>query len=194
MLPPLEKRTNAVQFNTEPNWSRLGGAPGLGADACNSGDFPVIRLSRMTDYGVVVMSQMNQHDGTMTAPELAQATGLPVPTVSKLLKQLAKAGLVESHRGVHGGYSMERDLDDINAMEIIEALDGPVALTDCVDGAEDMCNVQSLCPMRGGWDKVNQAVRKALTEVSLAELCPPRVFLEPGATSIARSTKKTVAR
>jgi FeS assembly SUF system regulator len=154
----------------------------------------VIRLSRMTDYGVVVMSQMSHHDGTMTAPELAQATGLPVPTVSKLLKQLAKSGLVESHRGVHGGYSMARDLDDINAMEIIEALDGPVALTDCVDGAEDLCNVQSLCPMRGGWDKVNRAVRKALTEVSLAELCPPRVFLDPLDPSIARPAKKRVAR
>jgi FeS assembly SUF system regulator len=154
----------------------------------------VIRLNRMTDYGVVVMSQMSQHGGMLTAPELAQATGLPMPTVSKLLKQLAKSGLVESHRGVHGGYSMARALEDINAMEIIEALDGPVALTDCVDGAEDMCNVQSLCPMRGGWDKVNKAVRKALTEVSLAELCPPRDFLDPLETATVRPNKKSAAR
>jgi len=185
-------RTNAVQFNTEPDWSSLGTAPGNGATACKSGVIPVIRLSRMTDYGVVVMSQMSQHDGTMTAPELAQATGLPVPTVSKLLKQLAKSGLVESHRGVHGGYSMTREIDDINAMEIIEALDGPVALTDCIDGAEDMCNVQSLCPMRGGWDKVNTAVRRALTEVTLAELCPPRDFLGP--VEGEGQNKKTAAR
>lgn len=150
----------------------------------------MIRLSRMTDYAVVVMSQIHQHPGTATAPALAQATGLPIPTVSKLLKQLAKAGLVESHRGVHGGYSMARDIEDINAMEIIEALDGPVALTSCVDGAEDMCNVQSLCPMRGGWDKVNTAVRQALTEVSLAELCPPRDFLDKA----QGRSKKTAAR
>jgi FeS assembly SUF system regulator len=150
----------------------------------------LIRLSRMTDYAVVVMSQMSQHPGTITAPELAQATGLPVPTVSKLLKQLAKSGLVVSHRGVHGGYSMVRELVDINAMEIIEALDGPVALTSCVEGAEDMCNVQSLCPMRGGWDKVNTAVRRALTEVTLAELCPPRDFLDP----VEGRNKKTAAR
>jgi len=148
----------------------------------------------MTDYGVVVMSQMSQHEGMMTAPELAQATSLPMPTVSKLLKQLAKSGLVESHRGVHGGYSMARALEDINAMEIIEALDGPVALTDCVDGAEDNCNVQSLCPMRGGWDKVNKAVRKALTEVSLAELCPPRDFLDPIGTAATRPVGKSAAR
>lgn len=150
----------------------------------------MIKLNRMTDYGVVVMSQMNQHPGTVTAPELAQATGLPIPTVSKLLKQLAKSGLIESHRGVHGGYSIVRDLEDINAMEIIEALDGPVALTDCVDGAEDMCNVQSLCPLRGGWDKVNAAVRKALTEVTLAELCPPRDFFNTITTPAAGPTKK----
>ena len=146
----------------------------------------------MTDYAVVVMSQIHQRPNTATAPELAQATGLPIPTVSKLLKQLAKAGLVESHRGVHGGYSMARDIEDINAMEIIEALDGPVALTACVDGAEDMCNVQSLCPMRGGWDKVNTAVRRALTEVTLAELCPPRDFLGPREGQ--GQNKKTAAR
>ena len=136
----------------------------------------MIRLSRMTDYGVVVMAQLNQNPGTTTAPELAQATGLPAPTVSKLLKQLARSGLVDSHRGVNGGYALTRDLEGITAMEIIEALDGPVALTACVEGAEDACNVESLCPMRGGWDKVNAAVRRALREVTLADLCPPRSF------------------
>jgi FeS assembly SUF system regulator len=148
----------------------------------------------MTDYAVVVMSQMSQHRGTMTAPELAQATGLPIPTVSKLLKQLAKSGLIVSHRGVHGGYSMERALEAINAMEIIEALDGPVALTACVEGAEDMCNVQSLCPMRGGWDKVNTAVRRALTEVTLADLSPARDFLGPVKGPVERQNKTTAAR
>ena len=72
---------------------------------------------------------------------------------------------------------MSRALEDITAMEIIEALDGPVALTDCVEGAEDACNVESLCPMRGGWDKVNTAIRRALQEVTLAELCPSRDYI-----------------
>ena len=173
-----------VQFKTVPFWSYFA-AGGLRLEETR-----VIRLSRMTDYAVVVMSQINQHPGSATAPELAQATGLPIPTVAKLLKQLAKSGLIESHRGVHGGYSMARDLEDINAMEIIEALDGPVALTACVEGAEDMCNVQSLCPMRGGWDKVNTAIRRALTEVTLAELCPPRDFLGP----VDGRSKKTAVR
>ena len=133
----------------------------------------------MTDYGVVVMSQLNQHaDRATTAPDLAQSTGLPAPTVAKLLKQLARGGLLESHRGVNGGYTLRRRLEDITAMEIIEVLDGPVALTACVEGAEDACNVESLCPMRGGWEKVNGAVRRALTEVTLAELCPPQDFAD----------------
>jgi FeS assembly SUF system regulator len=135
----------------------------------------------MTDYGVVVMSQLHQQPSMMTAPELAQATGLPAPTVSKLLKQLAKAGVLDSHRGVNGGYTLSRKLEDVTAMEIIEALDGPVALTACVEGADDACNVESLCPMKGGWDKVNAAVRNALCEVTLADLCPTQDYpaIEP---------------
>lgn len=137
----------------------------------------MIRLSRMTDYGIVVMSQMNRRRETVTtAVELAQATGLPVPSVSKLLKQLARAGLLASHRGVNGGYVLTRSLENITAADIIEALDGPVALTACVEGAEDACNVESLCPMRGGWDKVNTAIRRALEDVTVAELCAPPEF------------------
>jgi len=142
----------------------------------------------MTDYGVVVMSQLHQQADMMTAPELTQATGLPAPTVSKLLKQLAKAGLLDSHRGVNGGYTLTRALEDVTAMEIIEALDGPVALTACVEGAEDACNVESLCPMKGGWDKVNAAVRNALCEVTLADLCPPQQY-----PALETSTQKKTA-
>jgi len=131
----------------------------------------------MTDYGIVVMSQMNQRrESVTTAVELAQATGLPMPSVSKLLKQLARAGLLGSHRGVNGGYMLTRALEDITAVDIIEALDGPVALTACVEGAEDDCNVESLCPMRGGWNRVNTAIRRALEDVTVAELCAPAEF------------------
>ncbi len=137
----------------------------------------MIKLSRLTDYGIVVMSQMGQDlDAARTAPELALSTGIPAPTVSKLLKLLAKAGLVDSRRGVHGGYALARDLEDISAADIIEALEGPVALTACVEGSETDCGVESMCPMRGGWDRVNAAIRKALEEISLAELCAPAQF------------------
>ena len=138
----------------------------------------MIKLSRLTDYGVVVMSQMAQNISAMkTAPELAASTGVPTPTVSKLLKLLVRGGLVESRRGVNGGYALTKNIDDITAADIIEALEGPVALTACVDGSEADCGVESLCPMRGGWEKVNRAIRAALEEVTLAELSQPADFL-----------------
>ena len=138
----------------------------------------MIKLSRLTDYSVVVMSQMARETSvTRTAPELAAATGVPAPTVAKLLKLLVKGGLIESRRGVNGGYALMKILDEITAADIIEALEGPVALTACVDGSDLDCGVESRCPMRGGWEKVNRAIRAALEEVTLAELSQPVDFL-----------------
>jgi FeS assembly SUF system regulator len=131
----------------------------------------VLKLGRMIDYGVVILSQMAHHrDDLVTAPELAEATGLPAPTVSKILKSLAHSDLVTSHRGVHGGYTLSRSPEAISVAAILEALEGPVALTACVEGSDDHCNVARLCPIRGGWEKVNHAIRQALDAVSLADL------------------------
>ena len=153
----------------------------------------MIKLSRLTDYGVVVMSQMAQNMSAMkTAPELAAATGVPTPTVSKLLKLLVRGGLVESWRGVNGGYALTKNIDDITAADIIEALEGPVALTACVDGSEADCGVESLCPMRGGWEKVNRAIRAALEEVTLAELSQPADFLLAPASVDAETNARGV--
>ena len=127
-----------------------------------------------------------------TAPELAAATGVPTPTVSKLLKLLVKGGLVESWRGVNGGYALTKNIDDITAADIIEALEGPVALTACVDGSEADCGVESLCPMRGGWEKVNRAIRAALEEVTLAELSQPADFLLAPASVDAETNARGV--
>ncbi len=131
----------------------------------------MLKLSRMIDYGVVVLSQLaNRRDILTTAPELAEATGLPAPMVSKVLKSLARSDLVVSHRGVHGGYSLSRGPEEISVAAIVEALEGPVALTACVEASDSHCQVESLCPIRGGWEKVNNAIRDALEAVSLAEL------------------------
>jgi FeS assembly SUF system regulator len=125
----------------------------------------------MIDYGVVILSQMAHHrDEMVTAPGLAESTGLPAPTVAKILKSLAHSDLVTSHRGVHGGYTLSREPEAISVASILEALEGPVALTACVEGSDDQCNVASLCPIRGGWEKVNHAIRGALEAVSLADL------------------------
>jgi FeS assembly SUF system regulator len=134
----------------------------------------MLRLNRMTDYAVVVLGQMARQPGLVqTAAHIAEGTAIPLPTASKLLKQMAGSTLITSHRGANGGYSLDRPAEDVKVSEIVEALDGPIALTACVDGAEDHCVVESLCPMRGNWNRVNNAIREALESVSLAELIDP---------------------
>lgn len=134
----------------------------------------MLRLGKMTDYGVVVMGRMSAApDRLATAPEIADATGLPVTTVSQVLKTLVSGGLAISQRGAHGGYRLAREPDEITVAEIVAAFEGPVALTACVDGAADACGVESVCLLRGSWDKVNAAVRTALTTVTLTDMLAP---------------------
>jgi FeS assembly SUF system regulator len=140
----------------------------------NGTDFEMLRLSKMNDYAVVVLAHMAAHgDQRANAPEIADATGLPASTVSQVLKKLAHAGLVVSHRGAHGGYLLGRAPSEISVVELVEALEGPVALTACVDGAEGGCGVQTRCPIRGSWDRVNAAIREALESVTLADMLVP---------------------
>lgn len=139
----------------------------------------MIRLSKLTDYAVVVLTEMARIDGragqptVFTAPALGERTAAPVPTVQKVLKLLVKGGVVVSTRGAAGGYTLARTADRITVAQIIQAVDGPIALTDCVDGAEGACGVERLCPIRGNWDKVNRAVRVALESVTLADMATP---------------------
>lgn len=131
----------------------------------------MFRLNRLTDYAVVVLSQMSlSRKGLSSAQQIANGTGVPLPTVAKVLNVLTREGIVESHRGASGGYALSRPASQIAVADIIEALEGPIALAACVDNAPGCCEVESLCPMRGGWDKVNQAIRKALEGVSLQDM------------------------
>jgi FeS assembly SUF system regulator len=131
----------------------------------------MFRLNRLTDYGVVVLTQMSRNpDDLRTAPQIAQETGVPLPTVAKLLNALAHGQLIDSHRGAAGGYTLNRAAEEISVAEIIQALEGPIALTACVEGSADDCDVASLCPMRGNWDRVNKAIHGALSEVTLADM------------------------
>jgi len=134
----------------------------------------MLRLNRITDYAIVVLAQMaREPDRLVTAPVLAQDSGVPLPTVAKVLKDLVREGVLVSERGAHGGYRLARAPGDISVLEIVRALEGPVSLTACVDGTEGNCDVESLCPMRGNWDRVNHAIRAALESVSLAEMAVP---------------------
>ena len=141
----------------------------------------MIRLNRMTDYAIVVLGKMGR-DGVVSVAQLAQESRVPAPTVAKLLKQLAQAGVVVSQRGAAGGYALARPAVDITVAEVIAALEGPISLTACVDGAEGHCEVERLCPMRGNWDRVNRAIRAALESVTLADMVPAPMFeVPPGA-------------
>ena len=132
----------------------------------------MLRLSKLTDYAVVVLVQLDSSGGVTTSPALAQETGVPEPTVAKVLKALAAAGLVTSHRGARGGYRLARALEEIPVARVIAAIDGPISLTACVDGATGGCEAQCQCPIRGRWDPVNQAILSALTRITLAEMRP----------------------
>ena len=135
---------------------------------------PMIRLSRMADYGVVVMTFMaHRRDQTVSAHQVAENTGLPEASVGKLLKVLSRDGLLDSHRGAHGGYGLTRAPEDISVSDIVTAVDGPIALTLCVDEHPGSCDVEALCPMRGGWNQINTALRDALAGVSLAAMATP---------------------
>ena len=131
----------------------------------------MIRLSRLADYGVVLACQMAvKVDCCHNAFDLAAATGLPAPTVSKLLAALARAGVLVSQRGAKGGYRLARPPAAITAADIVSAVDGPIALTVCIEHGAGACDVESLCPTRSGWRRINDAVRDAMKSVSLAEL------------------------
>ena len=132
----------------------------------------MLRLSKLTDYAVVVLTRLEEaEDGAvMTAPGLAAATGLAEPTVSKVLKILSHAGLVEGRRGAAGGYRLTRPIADMPLTDVITAIDGPIALTACVDNSFGLCDAEATCPVRGRWDPVNDAIRRALSGISIADL------------------------
>jgi FeS assembly SUF system regulator len=136
----------------------------------------VLRLSKLTDYAVLVLARMGAGGGAgalSTATSLAARTALPEPTVAKVLKILAQNGLVEGLRGAKGGYRLARPLADIRLTEVIVAFDGPIALTACVDGGDGTCQSEGGCALRGRWDPVNAAIRDALAGITVADLAPP---------------------
>ena len=128
----------------------------------------MLRLSKLADYAVVTMVELGRHRELMNAPALAQATGLPEPTVAKLLKILLADGLLMSRRGARGGYELALPLEKISVARVITAVDGPVAVTACVSGGD--CTTAVDCALRGSWNPVNAAIRQTLENISLAEM------------------------
>ena len=130
----------------------------------------MIRLNKMTDYAVVLMTELALTGEIMASADLARRTTIPQPTVAKLLKELAQGRLTVAQRGRAGGYGLGRPAEDISVAQIIEVVEGPLAVTACIDGTHDNCAYEQTCPMNGRWEMVNTVIRRALNEVSLAEM------------------------
>jgi FeS assembly SUF system regulator len=129
----------------------------------------VLRLSKLTDYATVILARLACDRDRQTAARISEQTHIGLPTVSKLLKQLHRAGLVESTRGQRGGYQLARPARQISAAAILDAMEGPLALTECA-GNHSQCDLHGNCGVGGSWQRINLAIRRALEEVTLAEL------------------------
>ena len=130
----------------------------------------MLRISKLTDYATVILAALAEQPAQVrTAVALAEQTRIAAPTVSKLLKQLQRAGLVSSIRGLHGGYQLARPASQISAAAILDALEGPVALTECSAGHGN-CGIEATCRVGRVWQRLNLAIRRSLYEVSLAQL------------------------
>lgn len=134
----------------------------------------MIRMTKQADYGIVLLTHMaSGSERVFPAGELAEAVHLPGPTVSKILKALARGEVLASHRGVKGGYSLARQPAEITVAEIITALDGPIAITECIDDSPGECSQEPICAVRGNWRRINDGIRQALEGITLAEMTMP---------------------
>lgn len=145
----------------------------------------MLRMSKLTDYGIVVMSHLaSEPERPHTATELALETQVSQPTVSKILKILTREGLLDSYRGAKGGYRLARGADAISIAEIINALEGPIAITEC-SSALGACDQEPHCTVSSHWQWINQTIYKALDDVSLAEMTlatRPQLRIDPHET------------
>ena len=142
----------------------------------------------MTDYAVVLATHLAAVEGPHAARDLAVQTQIPEPTASKVLKKLARAGVVVSQRGAKGGYALARSAEQIGVNEVIEAIEGPIAVTECLDDTTDsFCEYETHCGVRANWQRINVAVHKALSEITLADMALPGTA---ELVSIARSSNE----
>jgi FeS assembly SUF system regulator len=135
-------------------------------------------MSRLADYGMVLLLNAAKEPAPAsvhTARSLSLATRLPLPTVTKILKRLTRAGILTSQRGAAGGYALARPIAEINLVEVLSAIDGPPALTQCTEQGAENCERETICPTRTNWRLIHQTVVSALESLSLADLAaPPR--------------------
>jgi FeS assembly SUF system regulator len=135
----------------------------------------MVRLSKLTDYGMVLMScfARGRPESLRSARDLAAESGLPLPTVSKVLKELLQSGLLVSHRGIQGGYRLAKEPREISLAEIIAALEGPLAWTECSTDASGLCELEACCAIKRNQRMISQAVKGVLEKLMLSDLIQP---------------------
>jgi len=142
----------------------------------------MLRITKQTDYGIVLLTTLAaDQERLVTSPDLASETSLPQPMVAKILKLLARAGILESHRGVNGGYCLARSPEELSVAEVINALEGQIAITECTDDTPGLCSQETVCSVRSNWNRINLAIQDALDRISLAEMT--------GAVRVPRPTR-----
>lgn len=134
----------------------------------------MIRMTRLTDYGIMLLTLFARDGRNLmkSARDLSEEAKLPLPTVSKLLKLLARHGLLLAHRGVRGGFTLSRKPEAITMGEVIGALEGPIGVTDCCAPPSD-CGIEKSCIVKSNWLKINRVVLEALDRITLAEMTHP---------------------
>ncbi|NLE49202.1 MAG: SUF system Fe-S cluster assembly regulator [Sandaracinaceae bacterium] len=140
----------------------------------------MLRISKLTDYAVVLATALSETESPRSVAQLALGTGIPAPTVSKVLKTLTREGIVVSQRGKFGGYRLARPADAISIAELIVAIEGPISVTECAESADGAaCALHDDCGVRANWKKINRAVEAALEEISISDMSGPEEKLVP---------------
>lgn len=133
----------------------------------------MLRIAKLTDYAIVLLTHFARSQRPWSASELAEESSLPVTTVAKILKMLTKGGILVSQRGKLGGYSLARSARSVSVADVLEVMEGPLYLTECSAKKSQQCDLEGGCPVRGHWRRINEAVRRSLDELTLAEMAEP---------------------
>ena len=135
----------------------------------------MLRLTKLADYGIVLLIHFAREEdgGVQAARDLAERSRLPLPTVSRILKALSGSGILQSHRGVKGGYSLARAPESVTVVDIVTAIEGPIGITACTEGEPTDCEHEAWCPAVNRWQVINGAIHEALEKVTLAEMATP---------------------
>ena len=153
----------------------------------------MFRLSKLTDYAIVLLSYLMRSNQPRTARDLAELAGLPHPTASKVLKMLARADLLVSVRGQRGGYELAMAPREISVMQMISAIEGPLAITECSTHQPNPCELEPSCPVSSNWKKISEKVASALDEMTLADMVEPQFPIDP-LTQLPTRRKLDLAR